>query len=350
MKIALLGDAHIGARSDAIAFHTFFEKFYGYFFQVLEEQKIDTVIQLGDLWDRRKYINFNSLSLSRKYFFDELKSRNIKMITLLGNHDVTFKNTLEVNASTLLLNEYDNITVIDKPTTLNVHGLDLAIIPWICADNYLDCFNEINTTKAEICMGHLEIQGFEHYRGHVAEAGLTADSFNRFDSVYTGHFHHRSTRGNITYVGTPYEMTWQDYGDPKGFHILDTETRALEFVQNPYTMFVRLEYNDKGQEPIDLDTLDLKETYVKLIVVNKTDFYKFDVFINKLYTKGCHDIKVVEDMSEFQSGEIDESINLEDTLSILSDYIDSVNTDLDKDKIKTFMKSLYVEAVNREVV
>ena len=154
----------------------------------------------------------------------------------------------------------------------------------------------------------------------------------------------------VHYLGNPYELTWQDYNDPRGFHLFDTNTRGLEFIPNPYRMFERLEYNDKDAEPIDLDALDLKDMYVKLIVVNKTDFYKFDKFIAKLYNKGCADIKIVEDMSEFNEGEIGEEISLEDTVSVLTHYIDSITTDVDKEHIKTFMQGLYTEAVNIEVV
>jgi hypothetical protein len=114
-------------------------------------------------------------------------------------------------------------------------------------------------------------------------------------------------------------------------------------------MFARVEYDDKDQEPVDLDTVELESKYVKLVIVNKTDFYKFDKFIQKLYNKGCHEIKIIEDMSEFQDGEIGEEINLEDTLSVLSHYVDSIETDVDKEQIKTFMRTLYTEAVNIEV-
>ena len=127
------------------------------------------------------------------------------------------------------------------------------------------------------------------------------------------------------------------------------DTRELEFIPNPYTMFSRIEYSDKESEPIDIDKLDLAEKFVKLVVVNKTDFYKFDKFIQKLYNKGCHEIKIVEDMSEFEDGEIGEEINLEDTVSVLSNYIDSIETDVDKEQVKTFMKTLYTEAINVEV-
>ena len=350
-QVALITDVHWGARNDSQAFVEFYKKFYeNVFFPTLLEKKICHVIMLGDTFDRRKYTNHATIKAAKEIFFDKLREYDMTADVIIGNHDTFYKNTNEVNTVELLLNEYDNLNVISKPTTKQIGFTKVAMIPWICTDNYVECFNEINTTSAEICLGHFEISGFEMYRGHPCEGGITADSFSRFDTVFTGHYHHRSTRGNITYLGTPYELTWQDYGDPKGFHIFDFKTRELQFHQNPYTMFVRLEYNDKGQEPIDLDALDLKDTYVKLVVVNKTDYYKFDQFITKLYTKGCHDIKIVEDMSEFQSGEIDENINLEDTQSILSNYIDSLQTDVDKEKIKTFMKSLFVEAINLEVV
>lgn len=351
MKVALITDVHWGARNDSQAFVEFYRRFYeNCFFPTLEEQKIDTVIMLGDTFDRRKYTNHATVKAAKDIYFNKLQERGITTYMLIGNHDTFYKNTNEVNTVDLMLSEYDNIVSIAKPKTLEIGGAKIAMIPWMCTDNYADCLSEMKNTEAEICMGHFEIVGFEMYRGQECHEGLTSETFKKFDTVFTGHYHHRSTRGNITYLGTPYELTWQDYNDPKGFHIFDTETRELQFVQNPYTMFVRLEYNDKGVEPIDLDALDLSHSYVKLVVVNKTDFYKFDLFINKLYTKNAHDVKIVEDMSEFESGSVDENVDLEDTLSILSTYIDSLSTDVDKEKIKNFMKSLYTEAINIEVV
>ena len=351
MKIAILGDCHLGARNDSPIFHAAFKKFYSdVFFKELEARNINTVIQLGDLWDRRKYINFQTLAYSKEYFFEPLKAKNINMVTLLGNHDVTYKNTLEVNSSILLLKEYDNITVIKNPQTLEFDETSICFIPWICADNADECKSEMTKTKAEICVGHLEIAGFEMYRGHPSDEGTSSSEFSKFDMVFSGHFHHRSTKGNIWYLGTPYEMTWQDYADQKGFHIFDTETRSLEFIPNPYSSFCRLEYDDKDKEIQKLENLDLEGMFVKVVVLNKTDYYKFDSFINELSTKGCADIKIVENLAEFQDGEIDDNIDLEDTQNILSNYIDSLETDIDKDKVKKFMKTLYVEALNVEIV
>lgn len=351
MKVAIITDQHFGARNDSIAFLDFFEKFYdNTFFPALDANAIDTVLVLGDTFDRRKYVNFYALDRAKKMFFDKLEERGIRVHMLAGNHDTYYKNTNEVNSPDLLLVEYGNIDVISKPETIVIDGTSICMMPWICPENYQESLDHITNTKAEICMGHFEIAGFAMHRGMESNDGLAKETFQKFDLVFSGHYHHRSSDKHIHYLGNPYELTWQDYNDPRGFHLFDLDTRELEFICNPYRMFERLEYNDKEQEPIDLDLIELEQKYVKLVVVNKTDFYKFDKFIQKLYNKGCHEIKIIEDMSEFQDGEIGEEINLEDTLSVLSHYVDSIETDVDKEQIKTYMRTLYTEAVNIEVV
>jgi len=351
LKVAIITDQHFGARNDSIAFLDFFEKFYeNTFFPALDSAGINTVLILGDTFDRRKYVNFYALDRAKKMFFDKLEERGIRVHMLAGNHDTYYKNTNEVNSPDLLLTEYNNIDVISKPETIVINGTSICMMPWICPENYQESIDHIKNTKAEICMGHFEIAGFAMYRGMESHDGLAKETFEKFDLVFSGHYHHRSSDKHIHYLGNPYELTWQDYNDPRGFHLFDLDTRRLEFMVNPYRMFERIEYNDKEQEPTDLDVIDLEKKYVKLVVVNKTDFYKFDKFIQKLYNKGCHEIKIIEDMTEFQDGEIGEEINLEDTLSVLSHYVDSIETDVDKEQIKTYMRTLYTEAVNIEVV
>jgi DNA repair exonuclease SbcCD nuclease subunit len=351
LKVAIITDQHFGARNDSIAFLDFFQKFYdNTFFPTLDASGINTVLVLGDTFDRRKYVNFYALDRAKKMFFDKLEERGITVYMLAGNHDTYFKNTNEVNSPDLLLAEYNNIEVIDEPKTINVNGFEVCMLPWICPENYTQSLDEIKNTTSTICMGHLEIAGFAMYRGMESHEGFSAETFNKFDLVFSGHYHHRSNDRNIYYLGNPYELTWQDYNDPRGFHLFDFTTRQLDFVENPYRMFERLEYTDKEVEPIDLDQLELKDKYIKLVVLEKTDFYKFDKFIQKLYNKGCHEIKIVEDFSEFQEGEINEEINLEDTVSVLSNYIESIETDVDKEKVKSYMRGLYTEAINIEVI
>lgn len=353
MKIAILGDTHFGARGDSLDFHKYFQRFYDeVFFPYLVENNITTIFQMGDLFDRRKFINFNSLYLSRKYFFDACKTNNIQLHTLIGNHDVAFKNTLEVNSPELVIGDYDNIKVYKDFTTVDFDGVAIDVVPWICDDNESVIFNRIKTSTSEICFGHFEITGFEMDRGNVCDEGIDKKELNRYDIVLSGHFHHKSSDGNITYVGTPYEMTWSDYKDPKGFHVFDTETREMEFVQNNFTMFNKIVYDDGATDFEHWKAFNFaayKETYVKVVVVNKQNPYLFDLVVDNLYKTGCSDISIVEDFTDATLVDDDIVDQAEDTVTILSKYIDALELDVESDKLKTLMKELYIEALNTEV-
>ena len=350
MKVAIITDQHFGARGDSVQCLDYYEKFYNeVFFPELEEQDVKHILILGDTFDRRKFVNFNTLARAKRMFFDQAYVNGIFITMIAGNHDTYYKNTNDVNSLDLTLAEYENITIVTRPETINVHGVPVCFLPWICADNYTDSMNEIKNTKAEICMGHLEIAGFAMYRGAESHDGLSKESFNKFDMVFSGHYHHKSDDGHVFYLGNPYELTWQDYNDPRGFHIFDLSTRKLEFIQNPFSLFERFEYDDTAFDPDGIDPNHFTDKYVKIVVVNKSDLYKFDKFINRVYQRNPLEVKIVEDFSEFTEGEVDENINLEDTSSVLSNYIDSLETEVDKEKIKSFMKTLYTEALNRDV-
>jgi DNA repair exonuclease SbcCD nuclease subunit len=354
MKLCILGDTHFGARGDSLDFHKYFQKFYDeVFFPYLIENDIKVVFQMGDLFDRRKFINFNSLYLSRKYFFEKCERLGIQLHTLIGNHDVAYKNTLEVNSPSLLLNEYNNIEIYEEFDTVEFDGVSIDVVPWICDDNVDDIFNRMKDSKAQICFGHFEIAGFEMDRGNICESGIDKQSLSKYDVVLTGHFHHKSTDGNITYVGTPYEMTWADWNDPKGFHIFDTETREMNFVKNSFSMFHKITYDDGKttfEDWKEYDFSKLKECYVKVVVLNKQNPFLFDHVIDNLYKAGVSDLSIVEDFTDVNV-DLDQDIidQAEDTITILSKYIDNLTLDVEPEKLKTLVRELYVEALNTEV-
>jgi len=250
-----------------------------------------------------------------------------------------------------VINDYNNIKVYQNFETITIDGLDIDIVPWICDENESDIFNKIKNSKSDVCLGHFEIAGFEMDRGNVCDTGIDKKMLSRYDIVLSGHFHHKSSDGNITYVGTPYEMTWSDYSDPKGFHIFDTATREMDFVKNPYAMFNKVLYDDSSTDFEHWKKFDfesLKETYVKVVAINKQNPYLFDFVVDNLYKSGCSDISIVEDFTDVQ---IDDDIvdQAEDTMTILSKYIDALELDVENDKLKKLMRELYVEALNTEV-
>ena len=340
MKIAIITDTHYGARKGADYIHSYFKKFYdNIFFPYLEKNNIDTIIHMGDMFDSRKSIDYQSLEWSKRVVFEPLKKYKVHAIT--GNHDAYYKNTNKVNSPELLLKDYDNIITYSKPTEINIEGLDILLLPWINSENFKDSKEFIDNSKSKVAMGHLEINGFKATRGHMMEDGMDVNIFSKFEKVYSGHFHTRSTDGKIYYLGNPYEMYWNDVNDKRGFHIFDTETLTHTPIDNPYKLFYNIYYEDTPHQTFD--STEYTNKLVKVIVRKKTNTKQFERFIDKLYSSNVQDLKIIENfvIQENENFEIDEE---ENTLSILNRYIDESEFEYDKNIIKGIFQDLYRQA------
>ena len=272
------------------------------------------------------------------------------MIFIIGNHDTYYKNTNEINSMDELVGK-DRFQIYSEPQIVEFDDTPILFMPWINTNNYDKSIKFLNTAKTDILMGHLEINGFQMYRGQFSENGYDRELFRRFDTIFSGHFHHKSDDGQIYYLGTPYQIFWNDYDDPKGFHIFDTSTRELERIINPYTLFKKIFYDDTKEDYNNHDVEQYKEHYVKLIVVNKKDLYEFDKFVDRLLDADAHDVKIVEDFSDLDASNVSDDIveNTEDTMTLLDRYVDELNLTLDKTRLKNTMKALYNEAQDLEL-
>ena len=340
MKVLLITDQHFGVRNDNQHFINHYRKYYSkVVIPFIKAYGITEIIDLGDTFDKRKSVNFMSLEAAKEMWFDPIKDIGCKMTALVGNHDIYYKNTLRINAPNELLGDYD-IDVIDEPTTRNYDGTDILFLPWICDENRDDTFRSITKSTAPVCMGHLELNGFEAHPGHVMNMGMDINPFDKFQRVFSGHYHMKSTKGNISYLGNPYQLYWNDYGCKRGFHVYDTETLKTTFYRNPYDMFYKL-YYDNGVRN-EIHPSDLEGTFVKLIVEDKGDQTKFDYAVRQLQSWGLADLKIIEDLSV----EMEDSLVLEteDTITLLDKYIDEIDLPVDSENVKSIMRSLYVEA------
>ena len=352
MKIALVTDQHFGARNDSQKIARHMQQFYdNVFFPYIDKHKIDTVINLGDTFDRRKYISFTSLKSSREMFFQPLADRGIHMHVIVGNHDSVYKNTLEVNSIDLLLEEYDNITTYVQPDVVEFDGSKIMLVPWICDANEEQTFVMADKTDAQILLGHLELSGYEMSKHVVLDHGISDSWLKKFDLVCSGHFHHKSAHGNINYLGTEYEMTWSDYDDQKGFHILDTDTRTIEFIPNPHTLFNKIWYDDTNLDMAGLleqtkDFSKFENKIVKVIIKTKDNPTLFDLYIEKLEQVNPMQVQVVQDHLHLDLEDDEDIIDeAEDTLTILNTYVDNLEIKNEKNELQSLLRALYDEAL-----
>jgi DNA repair exonuclease SbcCD nuclease subunit len=355
MKIAILNDTHTGARNSSEVFLDYFGKFYSdVFFPYCDEHGIKQIIHLGDFYDHRKFINFKALHHSRKTFLEPMRERGMTMDIIPGNHDVVYKNTNDLCSLKELLGFFvKDVNILLKPTVMQYGACRIALLPWINPENYEESMKFIETCDASILGAHLELKGFDVMPGMPAAHGMDPEVFKRFESVWTGHYHSKQQKGNIHYLGTQFEMNWSDCNEAKYFHVFDTDTRELIAVRNPNTVFAKFAYDDRNPAiPDRVDIAQFKDKFVKIVVVNKTDFFEFDRFIDKIQKQGILELKIAENFEEFL-GENVSNDNLEkvsDTSELLDNYVDAADTDLNKDTIKNRLRELYVEAQNSEVV
>lgn len=339
-KVAFITDTHWGIRNDHIAFLDNQKRFCDeIFFPRLSE--VDYTVHLGDLTDRRKNININTANRLRRDFLEKLKPGTI---FVAGNHDTYFKNTNEINSLRELLVGYDFHIVDNVPYRFQTFdGDSILLIPWITPENSELVYDAIKRTDCQIGAGHLEIAGFEMFKGSRVSHGNDRSIFNKFDMVLSGHFHHRSSDGHIFYLGSTGEFTWSDYDDPKGFHIFDTKTRNLEFIRNPFTLHHKITYDESADQNIGPTVTD---SFVKVIVKNKNDEFKFERFIEELTKQNPYEIQILEQHAITTDGEEEVELEAETTFEFIKKYIDESDIAVNKDILYNKFLEIYTSAMS----
>ena len=352
MKIALITDTHFGARNDNQIIESYMNKFYEeVFFPYVEKNSIDTIIHLGDLVDRRKSISYLSLKNMQDNFIDVIEQKGIETHIIIGNHDCYFRNTNSVNSVNELYKTSSNIKVYEYAETVRFGDFGVCMVPWITRENQEHTLEEVKNTDASVLMGHIEVNGFTMHGNTVCEHGLSKNIFKNFEYVFSGHFHVKNDNGQIYYLGTPYELMWTDSGLDKGFHVFDTENRELEFIQNPNRLFHKVWYDDKGVETIDdvmEDFSQYKDCYIKIIVANKNNPFFFEKYLERLERANPANVTILDSdpiWDDYDEELIDEA---EDTLTILEKYVEGIEMEIDKYKLNSVLKGIYLEATEIE--
>lgn len=344
MKIAIINDTHAGARNSSDIFIEYQRQFYeDILFPYLKENNIRSILHLGDYFEHRRFINFKTLKANYDHFIRHLESDQIDMYIIPGNHDVLYKNTNFPNSIQLLLEKSPYVIPLYEPTELQFDSLNILMIPWVNSQN-LDATNDIlSKSTADVVAGHFELSGFEMYRGQMSYDGQSIKHLERFPTVISGHYHTKSSKNNIHYLGAQFEFTWADYKDPKYFHILDTETGELEPIQNKNYLFYRLEYTSN----LDLDKVPFYKytnKFVKVVTSDKNDPYHFDRFIYKLKEVNPFDLKIIDSFIDNINENVNVDMeNIDNTDELIKLYIDeyelednSINKELLKKKIFSY--------------
>lgn len=344
MKIAILNDTHCGARNSAEWMIDYQERFYNeVFFPYLLQHDIKNIIHAGDYFENRKTAaSVQAIESNKKVFVNKLEEYEIRMDVISGNHDTFYKNTNKLSSIITHLNS----EFIDSITFPINYDDTICLIPWINEENVEKVRKFIKKTKAKVCIGHFEFEGFPFQRDGMpcleSAQGLKPEELAKFDMVLSGHFHTKSKKGNIQYLGSQLEFTWADYDDPKYFHILDTETLELTSVRNPITLFEKINLS----EALEKDKSYFNKKICQVIIDVEVNQKKKDKFLNDAMT-GAISISMVE-QNKFDKDDVEVDLSkVSDTLSLIKTYIDEADTkSLNKETLKSLSEKLYYASIN----
>ncbi len=346
MKAIILNDSHFGYKADSGVVLEYFLKFFEeQLFPYMKENNIYTLFHLGDVFDRRKYINFKTLHEVRKRFFEPLQEMGVKCIAICGNHDTYFRNNNNVNSLEEIATKYTNWDIYSEPTEIQTSAGCVALLPWINPENEGQAAKFLSETTCSLLLGHLELCGFQSIRGIFIEQGYDPKHFDKFEFVLTGHYHIKSSRDNIHYLGTQYQMAFSDVWEPKGFHTFDFATRTLEFIENPRKLFYTLDYNE--DEPEKLDYSKFKECYVKIFIKKRTKAAPFEKYMDKFYEAGVAELAVTEEVTA--NADVVAVDVHKDTLELLHEEIATITEkSVDNNVLANIITTAYNSALSKD--
>ena len=340
MKIAILTDTHFGCRKNSLYFMEQQKKFYDdYFFPYIFNNNIDTILHLGDFFDNRKTVNFETLRHAKECFINPIIEKGINLHMLVGNHDSYYKSNGDLTSTKLLFDGIPNISVYDLMSTIELGGKSFLMVPWIFPIQKEEISNIIRLNTADVCCGHFEMIGVVYQGSIVSRKGIDTDIFSHFPHVFSGHYHKKSHY----YVGSPYQMTWNDYDDKKRIIVYDTDTDESEDIYISEDTFFKIEYpGDK--ESLQLHRYDGK--IIRILVKSKDDPEDFEKFVKIIEEAGPESIDIKEEYLYLNIIEEDDLDEDADTLGVLLSSVDDLE-DLklgDKLVVKEIMKQLYDKA------
>lgn len=339
MKVALISDLHLGVKKASDAFQLSQDKFYTeQMIPYLYENKITDVFFLGDIFDNRNHTSTKTLDFALKLFGEKFADFNLHM--LVGNHDIYYKTSVEVNTLRILKN-LKNVTIYEQAQMISVGSKSVYIVPWIV--NEEEFVNKVtnDVTEADYCFGHFELSGFNLNKYMTCEHGMKSDLlFANFGKTFSGHFHKRTNKtfngSTIQYLGSPYQLTRADKDEDRGFCVLDIDSGEYDFVNNEKSIkFITVNYPDKVTK--DLVLGNIVDVHIKYDPTQReSDVQRYMKIVESFNPIAPPSIKI--EREEFdEEGNV---IELKSMGEMLREYVENLTIDK-KEVILSELLNLY---------
>lgn len=337
-KVLFLGDLHLGIRNGSSIFLNMMKKYFNEeLFPYILKNDIKYVIQLGDILDKRKSIDFIVSNYLTNAFFKFFETNKIHFYSTVGNHDLYYRQSVELDGpSQFSNNEY--IHIVKTVTNIKIHDKNFILCPWICEENKEQIINDlkgIKDTKNSFLCGHFELAGFPIQRGFISDKEtLPKDILSNYFKVMSGHYHSPSSKDNVSYIGTPYQLTWSDYGDKKKVVVYDFDDKEFEEIYTELEIYHKIFYSDD----IKINYKDYNNCYVKIILNSDYTDNKLNVFLSEF--ENSANLLGLQVINQLDANDTIEEISITDIDNPIDIMINVINDRISDENIKTLAKSL----------
>ncbi len=361
-EILIVADIHLGHKNFA---KNVFLKDISYFeeivFPYILKNKIKHVIMCGDLIHNRDLSSNYIIQESKKRFFSWFDKNGVEFHVLIGNHDLLYKNRSDYNWPKTNLKEFEYITVYEEPKIVTIEDYRFGFLPWQVSK--VDIPKIINPSEIDILVAHIDINNALMQGSTRSFNGFDVQTFKDYKQVIVGHYHATSDFHNVKYIGAPYQMSYRDYNNKKGYWILKSDIK-FEYFENTYSpKYLKIFYienegdfklyiggikEDKIEVTVEEAVEYVKNNYCKFIVKDfKQEKLLQEVFI-KITEKTYDRIDLINEVSsiadfdiESFESEIDSNVEL---IDIFESYVESItfrDKRMSKKKIIKYLKECY---------
>ncbi len=337
MKLGLISDHHWGINKNSEEKVRTGEQVMENYAFMMKSDGVSEVLFLGDWNHNRDYVHINTQERAR-HTLELFASHFDHVHMIVGNHDIHFKNTNDVN-SVDQFNRIPNVSVYKDYTEVQFGNNQFAMCPW--------GYEPKRETHLSAAFGHFEFSGAALV-GAVSQGSYTMDKVTQVAPlVFSGHFHIRkeyeTKYGKVITIGNDYEQSWSDVGNSKGFYIFDPNSLEYEFTENTFSpKHIPVRWSNIKE----FDTSSIKNNYVRIIVDSD---YEYDDVVKVMQTFSRAGARSVEPDYQFQKElsnitEMLGDVNMVSHEEAINLYIDEMDIDdKEKDWIRPIAIAMFME-------
>jgi DNA repair exonuclease SbcCD nuclease subunit len=201
-----------------------------------KKHNINKIIILGDIIDTKSIIH----TVAQSSLLDFIRqNQDIHFYVIDGNHDMSEKSKYAVSALKCLDSEV-NVTTFHKEGVID----NMFFVPWRS-----DMIDTIKSNSYDYLFSHFGLNEGQLSSGISIISDIKLRDLNRYKHVILGHYHKPQELGNVIYVGSLIQLSWNEKNEEKRFLVIDNEEDTVESIPSVgYRKYIEYHLTEENRD------------------------------------------------------------------------------------------------------